>query len=100
MASPSQVLERAEELGRLVVSQPGMEIAAGDAAVALLDKAREGDEARALIAVGSRGLGLAKRLRLGSVSTKVLRAARGPVLVYPRGGSISATRSTRRSARA
>jgi nucleotide-binding universal stress UspA family protein len=33
--------------------------------------------------VGSRGLGLARRLRLGSVSTKVLRAAGGPVLVYP-----------------
>jgi nucleotide-binding universal stress UspA family protein len=60
-----------------------MEIAAGDAAVALLEEAREGDERRALIAVGSRGLGLARRLRLGSVSTKVLRAAGGPVLVYP-----------------
>ena len=76
--------ERAEELGRLVGRRPRMEIAAGDAAVALLDKAREGDERRALIAVGSRGLGLARRLRLGSVSTKVLRAAGGPVLVYPR----------------
>lgn len=75
--------ERAEELDRLVGRRPRMEIAAGDAAVALLDKAREGDEARALIAVGSRGLGLARRLRLGSVSTKVLRAAGGPVLVYP-----------------
>jgi nucleotide-binding universal stress UspA family protein len=75
--------EHAEELGRLVGRRPRMEIAAGDAAVALLAKAREGDEARALIAVGSRGLGLARRLRLGSVSTKVLRAAGGPVLVYP-----------------
>jgi nucleotide-binding universal stress UspA family protein len=46
---------------------------------------RQDDEESALIAVGSRGLGLAKRLRLGSVSTKVLRAARGPVLVCPRG---------------
>jgi nucleotide-binding universal stress UspA family protein len=35
--------------------------------------------------VGSRGLGLARRLRLGSVSTEVLRAAGGPVLVYPQG---------------
>jgi hypothetical protein len=35
--------ERAEELGRLVGRRPRMEIAAGDAAVALLDKAREGD---------------------------------------------------------
>jgi nucleotide-binding universal stress UspA family protein len=77
--------ERAEELGRLVGRRPRMEIAAGDAAEALLDKAREGDETRALIAVGSRGLGLARRLRLGSVSTEVLRAAGGPVLVYPQG---------------
>jgi nucleotide-binding universal stress UspA family protein len=76
--------ERAEELGRLVGSRPRIEIAVGDAAVALLEKAREGDEARALIAVGSRGLGLARRLRLGSVSTKVLRATEGPVLVHPR----------------
>jgi nucleotide-binding universal stress UspA family protein len=75
--------ERADELGRLVGGRPRIEIAAGDPAVALLDNAREGDETRALIGVGSRGLGLARRLRLGSVSTKVLRAARGPVLVYP-----------------
>jgi nucleotide-binding universal stress UspA family protein len=40
----------------------------------------------ALIAVGSRGLGKIGRARLGSVSTKVLQAARGPVLVYPRPG--------------
>ncbi len=77
--------ERAEELGRLRTGRrPETEIAAGDAAEALLDKAREGEEARALIAVGSRGLGLARRLRLGSVSTEVLRAAGGPVLIYPR----------------
>jgi nucleotide-binding universal stress UspA family protein len=76
--------ERAEDLGRLRTGRrPRMEIAAGDAAEALLDKAREGDETRALIAVGSRGLGLARRLRLGSVSTEVLRSAGGPVLVYP-----------------
>jgi nucleotide-binding universal stress UspA family protein len=75
--------ERAEALGRLVGRPPRIGIAAGDAAVAILEEAREGDEARTLIAVGSRGLGLARRLRLGSVSTKVLRAARGPVLVYP-----------------
>jgi nucleotide-binding universal stress UspA family protein len=35
-----------------------------------------------LIAVGSRGMGPIKRLALGSVSTKVVRAAREPVLVY------------------
>ena len=75
--------ERAEELGRLVGRRPRIGIAAGDAAVAILEEAREGDEARTLIAVGSRGLGPIRRLRLGSVSTKVLRAAKGPVLVYP-----------------
>jgi nucleotide-binding universal stress UspA family protein len=75
--------ERSEELGRLVGKRPRMEIAAGDAAVALLDKVQAGDETRALIAVGSRGLGLGRRLRLGSVSTEVLRAAGGPVLIYP-----------------
>jgi nucleotide-binding universal stress UspA family protein len=75
--------ERSEELGRLVGRRPRMEIAAGDAAVALLDKVQEGDETRALIAVGSRGLGLGRRLRLGSVSTKVLRAAGSSVLVCP-----------------
>jgi nucleotide-binding universal stress UspA family protein len=75
--------ERAEELGSLAGRRPRIGMAAGDAAVAILEEAREGDEARALIAVGSRGLGLARRLRLGSVSTKVLRAAEGPVLVYP-----------------
>jgi nucleotide-binding universal stress UspA family protein len=79
--------ERAEELGRLVGRRPRIGIAAGDAAVAILEEAREGDEVRALSAVGSRGLGLARRLRLGSVSTKVLRAASGPVLVCPSGES-------------
>jgi nucleotide-binding universal stress UspA family protein len=73
--------DRAEELGRLAGRRPRIEIAVGDAAAALLERARE--ESRTLIAVGSRGLGLARRLRLGSVSTKVLRAAEGPVLVHP-----------------
>jgi len=62
-------------------------IATGNAAVGLQDKVREGDEARAPIAMGSPGLGMARRLRLGSVSTKVLRAAVGPVLVCPSGES-------------
>jgi nucleotide-binding universal stress UspA family protein len=75
--------ERAEELGSLAGRRPRIGMAAGDAAVAILEEAREADKAATLIAVGSRGLGLARRLRLGSVSTKVLRAAEGPVLVYP-----------------
>jgi nucleotide-binding universal stress UspA family protein len=75
--------ERAEELGSLAERHPRIGMAAGDAAVAILEEAREEGEARTLVAVGSRGLGLARRLRLGSVSTKVLRAAESPVLVYP-----------------
>ena len=54
----------------------------GEPATALLEAAGEGAE-RALLAVGSRGLDATRRLRLGSVSTKVLHAAHGPVLIYP-----------------
>ena len=36
-----------------------------------------------LVVVGSRGLDALRRLALGSVSTDVLRTARGPVLVFP-----------------
>ena len=39
--------------------------------------------AATLISVGSRGLGRIQRVRIGSVSTKVVRVADGPVLVYP-----------------
>ena len=37
-----------------------------------------------LIVTGSRGLGTLKRLVMGSVSSDVLRAANGPVLVFKR----------------
>jgi nucleotide-binding universal stress UspA family protein len=47
--------------------------------------AEEKEEEKALIALGSRGLGAAQRVMLGSVSTKILRVARGPVLVCPPG---------------
>jgi nucleotide-binding universal stress UspA family protein len=36
-----------------------------------------------VIAVGSRGPELTRRLRLGSVSTRVRKATEGPVPVYP-----------------
>jgi nucleotide-binding universal stress UspA family protein len=58
-----------------------------DPAVAILEVAREGEEPT-LIAVGSRGLGKVQRMRLGSVSTKVVRAAKGPVLVHPHAQTI------------
>jgi nucleotide-binding universal stress UspA family protein len=70
-----------EYLGR----RPKIRIAtSGDPAAVLLEAGEEEDAPeKTLLAVGSRGLGPLKRARLGSVSTKVLRAARGPVLVYP-----------------
>jgi nucleotide-binding universal stress UspA family protein len=58
-----------------------------DPAVAILEVAKEGEEPT-LIAVGSRGLGKVQRMRLGSVSTKVVRAATGPVLVHPHAQAI------------
>ena len=56
-------------------------LAASDDPAALLLRAAESDPAPALIAIGSRGLRLLERLRLGSVSTKVLHAASCPVLI-------------------
>jgi nucleotide-binding universal stress UspA family protein len=41
------------------------------------------EEERTLLAVGSRGLGALDRALSRSVSTKVLRAAHGPVLIVP-----------------
>lgn len=77
---------RADGLEGILGSRPQTEIrtAAGGPAVAILEAAQEGDEPT-LIAVGSRGLGMIQRVRLGSVSTKIVRAAPGPVLVYPHG---------------
>ena len=52
----------------------------GDPAVTLISTAGAGPTP-ALIAVGSRGLGAIERMALGSVSTKVLHGAHGPVLI-------------------
>ena len=57
----------------------------GTPAASLIEAAEEGAPERTLIAVGSRGLGAVQRLRVGSVSTKVLRASREPVLIVHRG---------------
>ena len=55
----------------------------GEAAATLLEAAEEDSPERTLLAVGSRDLGAIGRMRLGSVSTKVVHAAKGPVLVHP-----------------
>ena len=75
--------ERADVLGRESGQRPETRAMDGDATLALLVAAEDGDEARTLISMGSRGLGVIGRARLGSVSTNILRVARGPVLICP-----------------
>jgi nucleotide-binding universal stress UspA family protein len=53
----------------------------GRAADEILDLA--GEIGAGLVVIGSRGLGPVGRIALGSVSTKVAHAAKGPVLVHP-----------------
>ncbi len=76
------LMERARKLEDEVGLRPRVRVVEGEAASALLAVAEERGQP-VLISVGRRGLGLLDRLRLGSVSTKVLRAATGPVLVCP-----------------
>jgi nucleotide-binding universal stress UspA family protein len=64
------------------MAAPEPVVVAGDPATVVLDIA-ESESAPTLIAVGCRGLGPLGRLRLGSVSTKLLHAARGPLLIAP-----------------
>ena len=77
------LLERSRELESRLGSRPKARLVVGEAASCLLKAAEEDAPERTLLAVGSRGLGAIGRLRLGSVSTKVVRAAEGPVLVHP-----------------
>lgn len=72
---------RAEELESTLGVRPETKLSSGNPAV-VLDKAA-GEDHTALVAVGSRGQGTVRRMALGSVSTKILRAAKGPVLIYP-----------------
>ncbi|MBA3471946.1 MAG: universal stress protein [Rubrobacter sp.] len=76
--------DRAREIEGAFGLRSRVEIAAGDPANSLLRATEEDVAEQTLIAVGSRGLGVVRRVRLGSVSTKVLHAAKGPVLIYPR----------------
>ena len=77
------LLERARELENRLGSRPKARLVVGDAASHLLEAAEEDAPERSLLVVGSRGLGTIGRMRLGSVSTKVVHAAEGPVLVHP-----------------
>src|SRR5918995_2904724 len=79
----SALLERARELESRLGSRPKARLVVGEAAATLLEAAEEDEPERTLLAVGSRNLGAIGRMRLGSVSTKVVHAAKGPVLVHP-----------------
>ncbi|MDQ3430403.1 MAG: universal stress protein [Actinomycetota bacterium] len=74
--------ERAASLETVSGDRPETMVATGDAAAVIQEIAGES----ALVAVGSRGLGAVRRFTLGSVSTDVLRAVSGPVLVCPSPG--------------
>jgi nucleotide-binding universal stress UspA family protein len=77
------LVERAGELEGSLGTRPQVRLVAGDAAACLLESGEEDAPERTLLTMGSRGLDAIGRMRLGSTSTKVLHAAKGPVLVYP-----------------
>ena len=70
----------AEDLARTTGTLAEARLAEGDGATAILNACE--DDPVTLAAVGARGRSLVRRARLGGVSTKVLRAASGPVLVH------------------
>jgi nucleotide-binding universal stress UspA family protein len=73
---------RADELEGILGSHPEIRLSAGSPAAAILEEAQR-DSPPSLIAVGSRGLAGLTRTRLGSVSTRIVTTAPGPVLVSP-----------------
>ena len=73
---------RANQLRDVLGRAPRFRLTEGEPASVLLGVA-DGREGSSLLCVGRRGLGRLERLRLGSVSTKVLRASAGPVLFSP-----------------
>src|SRR5918992_1046732 len=79
----SALLERSRELESRLGSRPKNRLVVAEAASSLLEAAEEDEPERTLLAVGSRNLGVIRRMRRGSVSTKVVHAAKGPVLVHP-----------------
>ena len=77
--------ESAQELQAIAGSRPETRLIETEPTLAILLVAEEREPEKTLVAVGSRGLSATKRAMLGSISTKVLRVARGPVLVCPHG---------------
>lgn len=74
--------KRAAELESVLGVRPQVRVVSGDAAAVIQGAAEEGREPT-LVAVGRRGLGAVRHLTLGSVSSGVLRAVSGTVLIVP-----------------
>ncbi len=74
--------KRAVELESILGMRPEVRVASGDAAAVIQETAEEGGQPT-LVAVGRRGLGAVRHLALGSVSSDILRAVSGPVLIVP-----------------
>src|SRR5918999_119732 len=74
--------DRANELGGIMGGRPEIRVSGGSPAAVILHAA-QGETPLPLIAVGGRGIAGIRRTRLGSVSTKLVTAAPGPVLIYP-----------------
>jgi nucleotide-binding universal stress UspA family protein len=74
--------QRAAKLESILGARPEVKVTSGDAASCIQEAAEKGREP-ALVAVGRRGLGAVRQLALGSVSSGVLRAVSGPVLIVP-----------------
>jgi nucleotide-binding universal stress UspA family protein len=74
-----EIAEALEQLPRELRASGN--VVSGDAAEALVSKAEEGID---LLVMGSRGYGPARRVLLGSVSSKLAHSAPCPLLVVPR----------------
>lgn len=80
--SEGEMERRADELEPLLGARPEIEIATGDPA-AVIQRAVDESPELTLTAVGRRGLGGVSHFPFGGVSTDVLRAVDGPVLIVP-----------------
>jgi nucleotide-binding universal stress UspA family protein len=75
--------ERADELAVVLGSRPETRVSDGSPAAVILEAAQQ-ETPSPLIAVGSRGRAGMRHTRLGSVSSRIIAAAPGPVLVSAR----------------
>jgi len=84
-AADAQLCDRAEQIADATGASVRARVAVGSPAEAILDRCHADGE-RPMLACGTRGSGLIRRMRLGSVSRHLLHASHLPFLVAP-GGS-------------